>query len=73
MSVCVFVCVQLLFDGRFNRDDVTGGSFLSLKARLIGVLIGALQTETDTSNTQIILGQMLIIHSLFLLYCSCFV
>ncbi|XP_040058547.2 ral GTPase-activating protein subunit beta isoform X2 [Gasterosteus aculeatus] len=50
---------ELLFDGRFNRDDVTGGSFLSLKARLIGVLIGALQTETDTSNTQIILAAAL--------------
>ncbi|XP_031705975.1 ral GTPase-activating protein subunit beta [Anarrhichthys ocellatus] len=50
---------EVLLDGRFNGDDVTGGSFLSLKPRLIGVLIGALQTETDTSNTQIILAAML--------------
>ncbi|XP_062419956.1 ral GTPase-activating protein subunit beta [Pungitius pungitius] len=50
---------DLLLDGRLNRDDVTGGSFLSLKPRLIGVLIGALQTETDTSNTQIILAAVL--------------
>jgi len=48
-------------DGRFTGDDVTGGSFLSLKPRLIAVLIGALQTETDTSNTQILLGQNLIL------------
>ncbi|XP_068578263.1 ral GTPase-activating protein subunit beta [Cebidichthys violaceus] len=50
---------EVILDGRFNGDDVTGGSFLSLKHRLIGVLTGALQTETDTSNTQIILAAML--------------
>ncbi|XP_068450692.1 ral GTPase-activating protein subunit beta-like [Clinocottus analis] len=50
---------EVLSDGRFNGDDVTGSSFLSLKPRLIAVLIGALQTETDTSNTQILLAAML--------------
>ncbi|XP_056294569.1 ral GTPase-activating protein subunit beta isoform X3 [Pseudoliparis swirei] len=50
---------EVLLDGRFTGDDVTGGSFLSLKPRLIAVLIGALQTETDTSNTQILLASML--------------
>ncbi|XP_038552371.1 ral GTPase-activating protein subunit beta isoform X2 [Micropterus salmoides] len=47
-----------LLDGRFS-DDVTAGSFLSLEPRLISVLIGALQMETDTCNTQIILAAML--------------
>ncbi|KAM8917363.1 ral GTPase-activating protein subunit beta-like isoform 2-T2 [Spinachia spinachia] len=50
---------ESLLDGRLNRDDVTRGSFLSLKPRLIRVLIGALQTETDTLNTQIILAAVL--------------
>ncbi|XP_037623458.1 ral GTPase-activating protein subunit beta-like isoform X3 [Sebastes umbrosus] len=50
---------EVLLDGRFSGDDVTAGSFLSLKPRLIGVLIGALQTETNTSNTQLILAAML--------------
>nr|XP_046241115.1 ral GTPase-activating protein subunit beta isoform X2 [Scatophagus argus] len=50
---------EVLLDGQFSGDDVTAGSFLSLKARLISVLVGALRTETDASNTQIILGAML--------------
>ncbi|XP_070758296.1 ral GTPase-activating protein subunit beta-like [Enoplosus armatus] len=50
---------EVLLDEQFSGDDVTAGSFLSLKPRLISVLIGALQTETDTSNTQIILAAML--------------
>ncbi|XP_070693597.1 ral GTPase-activating protein subunit beta [Pempheris klunzingeri] len=50
---------EVLLNGRFSGDDVTGGSFLSLRPRLIGVLTGALQTETDTTNTQIILAAIL--------------
>ncbi|XP_035517741.1 ral GTPase-activating protein subunit beta-like [Morone saxatilis] len=50
---------EVLLDGRFNGDDVTAGGFLSLKPHLLSVLIGALHTETDASNTQIILGAML--------------
>ncbi|XP_051249746.1 ral GTPase-activating protein subunit beta isoform X3 [Dicentrarchus labrax] len=50
---------EVLLDGRFNGDDVTADSFLYLKPHLLSVLIGALHTETDASNTQIILGAML--------------
>lgn len=32
-------------------------TFLSLKLRLVNILIGALQTETDSINTQMILGK----------------
>lgn len=32
-------------------------TFLSLKLRLVNILIGALQTETDPINTQMILGK----------------
>ena len=60
-ACCVFA--QVLLDGKFSGDDVTAGNFLSLKPRLRSILIGALQTETDTTNTQILLGQ-LFIHSL---------
>lgn len=52
-AACVFV--QVLFEGQLSTDD-TAGNFLSLKPRLTSVLIGALHTETDASNTQIILG-----------------
>ncbi|XP_040889331.1 ral GTPase-activating protein subunit beta isoform X3 [Toxotes jaculatrix] len=48
-------------EGLLNRwsggNDVS--SFLSLKPRLISVLVGALQTESDTHNTQVILAAML--------------
>lgn len=33
-------------------------TFLSLKLRLVNILIGALQTETDPINTQMILGRV---------------
>lgn len=51
-------------EGKFNEEDGWPHdqpvSFLSLRLRLVNVLIGALQTETDPTNTQLILG----IHSL---------
>ncbi|XP_039654300.1 ral GTPase-activating protein subunit beta isoform X2 [Perca fluviatilis] len=50
---------EVLLDGKFSGDDVTAGNFLSLKPRLRSILIGALQTETDTTNTQILLAAML--------------
>ncbi|KAM9314681.1 ral GTPase-activating protein subunit beta-like isoform 3-T4 [Pholidichthys leucotaenia] len=53
------VQTEVLTDGDIASDDVTPTSFLSLKPRLIGILIGALQTETDTYNTQLLLGAML--------------
>ena len=57
MCVCVCLFVQVLLDGQFSGGDVTAGTYQSLKPRLISVLIEALHTETDASNTQIILGQ----------------
>ncbi|XP_060897632.1 ral GTPase-activating protein subunit beta isoform X3 [Labrus mixtus] len=50
---------EVLLDRRLSGDDVPAGSFLSLKPRLISVLMGALQTETDALNTQIIVLAML--------------
>ncbi|KAM7006209.1 ral GTPase-activating protein subunit beta [Tautogolabrus adspersus] len=50
---------EVLLDRRLSGDDVPAGSFLSLKPRLRSVLMGALQTETDALNTQIILSAML--------------
>lgn len=48
-------------EGKFSNDDNSlqekSVSFLSLKLRLVNILIGALQTETDPTNTQMILGQ----------------
>lgn len=48
-------------EGKFNNDDNSlhdkSVTFLSLKLRLVNVLIGALQTETDPVNTQMILGK----------------
>lgn len=47
-------------EGKFNEEDGWPHdqpvSFLSLRLRLVNVLIGALQTETDPTNTQLILG-----------------
>lgn len=65
MAVCV--CTQVLLDGQSSGGEVPAGSFMSLKPRLLTVLIGALQTETDTTNTQIILGQLLILNSVYTL------
>ncbi|KAM8830571.1 ral GTPase-activating protein subunit beta isoform 1-T1 [Synchiropus picturatus] len=54
---------EVLLEGKFNEEDVLPHdqpvSFLSLRLRLVNVLIGALQTETDPTNTQLILGAML--------------
>uniref|UniRef100_A0A671UXS3 Rap-GAP domain-containing protein n=1 Tax=Sparus aurata TaxID=8175 RepID=A0A671UXS3_SPAAU len=50
---------EVLLDGQFSGGDVTAGTYQSLKPRLISVLIEALHTETDASNTQIILAAML--------------
>lgn len=52
--------IQVLLEGKFNEEDGWPHdqpvSFLSLRLRLVNVLIGALQTETDPTNTQLILG-----------------
>ncbi|XP_061688334.1 ral GTPase-activating protein subunit beta [Syngnathoides biaculeatus] len=40
-------------------DGVPTGSVRSLKPRLLGVLIGALKTETDSTNTQMLLAAVL--------------
>ncbi|XP_062315849.1 ral GTPase-activating protein subunit beta isoform X3 [Osmerus eperlanus] len=54
---------EVLLEGKFSNDDnflqEKSVSFLSLKLRLVNILIGALQTETDPTNTQMILGAML--------------
>ncbi|XP_062853545.1 ral GTPase-activating protein subunit beta isoform X2 [Trichomycterus rosablanca] len=54
---------EVLLEGKFNNDDNSlhdkSVTFLSLKLRLVNVLIGALQTETDPVNTQMILAAML--------------
>ncbi|XP_067095907.1 ral GTPase-activating protein subunit beta-like isoform X5 [Osmerus mordax] len=54
---------EVLLEGKFGEDDGSPHdqpvSFLSLRLRLVNVLIGALQTETDPNNTQLILGAML--------------
>ncbi|KAG8565218.1 hypothetical protein GDO81_012762 [Engystomops pustulosus] len=53
---------EVLLEGKFSNDDMGSDkpvTFLSLKLRLVNVLIGALQTETDPNNTQMILGAML--------------
>lgn len=50
----------MVLEGKFSNDDSSSYdkpiTFLSLKLRLVNILIGALQTETDPNNTQMILG-----------------
>ncbi|XP_078410947.1 ral GTPase-activating protein subunit beta isoform X5 [Cetorhinus maximus] len=57
------VKAEVLLEGKFSSEDSSSHdkpvTFLSLKLRLVNVLIGALQTETDPNNTQMILGAML--------------
>ncbi|XP_067856259.1 ral GTPase-activating protein subunit beta isoform X6 [Heptranchias perlo] len=57
------VKAEVLLEGKFSNEDSLSHdksvTFLSLKLRLVNVLIGALQTETDPNNTQMILGAML--------------
>ncbi|XP_042156637.1 ral GTPase-activating protein subunit beta-like isoform X2 [Oncorhynchus tshawytscha] len=54
---------EVLMEGKFSNDDNSlhdkAVTFLSFKLRLVNILIGALQTETDPTNTQMILGAML--------------
>ncbi|XP_040463902.1 ral GTPase-activating protein subunit beta isoform X3 [Falco naumanni] len=54
---------EVVLEGKFSNDDSSTYdkpvTFLSLKLRLVNILIGALQTETDPNNTQMILGAML--------------
>ncbi|TVK90432.1 Ral GTPase-activating protein subunit beta [Bagarius yarrelli] len=54
---------EVLLEGKFSNDEGSlqdkPVSFLSLKLRLVNILIGALQTETDPLNTQMILAAML--------------
>ncbi|KAF7643481.1 hypothetical protein LDENG_00238590 [Lucifuga dentata] len=50
---------EVLLQGRFNSNDATTVNILSLKPRLLNVLFGALQTETDSTNTQMLLAAML--------------
>ncbi|XP_028849927.1 ral GTPase-activating protein subunit beta-like isoform X3 [Denticeps clupeoides] len=54
---------EVILEGKFSNDEGPQSeqpvSFLSLRLRLVNILIGALQTETDPSNTQMILGAML--------------
>uniref|UniRef100_A0AAY5F1B4 Ral GTPase-activating protein subunit alpha/beta N-terminal domain-containing protein n=1 Tax=Electrophorus electricus TaxID=8005 RepID=A0AAY5F1B4_ELEEL len=54
---------EVLLEGKFSNDDNSlhdkAVTFLSLKLRLVNILIGALQTETDPVNTQMILAAML--------------
>lgn len=54
---------EVLLEGKFSNDDNSTHdkpvTFLSLKLRLVNILIGALQTETDSINTQMILAAML--------------
>uniref|UniRef100_A0A8C1QKG7 Ral GTPase-activating protein subunit beta n=1 Tax=Cyprinus carpio TaxID=7962 RepID=A0A8C1QKG7_CYPCA len=54
---------EVLLEGKFSNDDNSlhdkAVTFLSLKLRLVNILIGALQTETDSINTQMILAAML--------------
>ncbi|XP_055507934.1 ral GTPase-activating protein subunit beta isoform X4 [Leucoraja erinacea] len=57
------VKAEVLLEGKFSSEESSAHdkpvTFLSLKLRLVNVLIGALQTETDHNNTQMILGAML--------------
>ncbi|XP_053249836.1 ral GTPase-activating protein subunit beta isoform X1 [Podarcis raffonei] len=54
---------EVVLEGKFSNDESSSYdkpvTFLSLKLRLVNILIGALQTETDPNNTQMILGAML--------------
>ncbi|XP_030891039.1 ral GTPase-activating protein subunit beta [Leptonychotes weddellii] len=51
---------EVVLEGKFSNDDSSSYdkpiTFLSLKLRLVNILIGALQTETDPNNTQMILA-----------------
>uniref|UniRef100_A0A665XA69 Ral GTPase-activating protein subunit alpha/beta N-terminal domain-containing protein n=1 Tax=Echeneis naucrates TaxID=173247 RepID=A0A665XA69_ECHNA len=50
---------EVLLDRQFCGDDVTAANLLSLKPRLISIMIRALQTESNAANTQLILAAIL--------------
>lgn len=54
---------EVLLEGKYSNDESSlhdkAVTFLSLKLRLVNILIGALQTETDPVNTQMILAAMM--------------
>ncbi|TRY57786.1 hypothetical protein DNTS_012048 [Danionella cerebrum] len=54
---------EVLLEGKFSNEENSvhekAVTFLSLRLRLVNILIGALQTETDAINTQMILAAML--------------
>ncbi|KAG7283496.1 hypothetical protein CRUP_035289 [Coryphaenoides rupestris] len=62
---------EVLLEGKFSEEDGSPHdqpvSFLSLRLRLVNVLIGALQTETDPTNTQLILGNVVPTNTLLIL------
>ncbi|XP_051932228.1 ral GTPase-activating protein subunit beta-like isoform X2 [Hippocampus zosterae] len=51
--------VQLASLRDTSDDEATTGSFQSHKLRLIGLLMGSLQTEADSTNTQMLLAAVL--------------
>uniref|UniRef100_UPI00358DE290 ral GTPase-activating protein subunit beta isoform X3 n=1 Tax=Myxine glutinosa TaxID=7769 RepID=UPI00358DE290 len=52
--------IEPLLDHRLLEEGIAPPStFRALKLRLVNLLIGALQTECDSANTQMILGAML--------------
>ncbi|XP_017158752.1 ral GTPase-activating protein subunit beta isoform X2 [Poecilia reticulata] len=51
--------IQNSVDLMMGCEDATAGTFLSYKLRLRSLLIGALQTETDTCNIQLLLAAIL--------------
>ncbi|XP_027858212.1 ral GTPase-activating protein subunit beta isoform X2 [Xiphophorus couchianus] len=51
--------IQNSVDLMMGCEDATAGDVLSFKPRLRSLLIGALQTETDTCNIQLLLAAML--------------
>ncbi|XP_043978083.1 ral GTPase-activating protein subunit beta-like isoform X2 [Gambusia affinis] len=57
--------IQNSVDLMMGCEDATAGDFLSYKPRLCSLLIGALQTETDSSNIQLLLATILnVVHDM---------
>nr|XP_057910771.1 ral GTPase-activating protein subunit beta isoform X2 [Doryrhamphus excisus] len=52
--------LEVLLNGRYGGDDVTSGNVLSLKPRLLSMLMVSLQAETDSTNVQMLLAAMMI-------------
>ncbi|XP_054639550.1 ral GTPase-activating protein subunit beta [Dunckerocampus dactyliophorus] len=55
------IYLEVLLSGQYGGDDVTSGSVLSLKPRLLSLLIVSLQAETDSTNMQMLLAAMMIL------------